>query len=119
MPESHTSDNLAEALRSCLEEWSLDEKKLACVTTDNGANISAAVRKLGWEWLPCFGHNLHLAVTNSMKAEKDRTALAMGLCRTLVNTFSHSWQKKKRLHKEQMELGLPQHSLVLVSLNFQ
>lgn len=115
LPESHTSDNLAEALQSCLREWSLDEKKLACVTTDNGANIAAAVRKLHWGWLPCFGHNLHLAVTNSMKAEKDRTARAMGLCRTLVTTFSHSFQKKNRLQKEQTELDLPKHTLVLVS----
>ncbi|QQP39025.1 Zinc finger BED domaincontaining protein 1like, partial [Caligus rogercresseyi] len=83
MPESHTGDNLAEALQTSLQEWSLDEKKLACVTTDNGANIVAAVRKLRWGWLPCFGHNLHLAVTNGMKAEKDRTARAIGLCRTL------------------------------------
>nr|XP_055037872.1 E3 SUMO-protein ligase ZBED1-like [Misgurnus anguillicaudatus] len=113
MPESHTSDNLSEALRSTLEEWSLDETKLACVTSDNGANIVAAVRKLGWGWLPCFGHNLHLAVTNSMKAEKERTARAMGLCRTLVTAFSHSWQKNQHLQKEQIELDLPQHSLVL------
>ncbi|XP_076591430.1 E3 SUMO-protein ligase ZBED1 [Chaetodon auriga] len=39
---NHTADNIAEALRSALDEWSLDEKKLACITTDNGANITAA-----------------------------------------------------------------------------
>ncbi|XP_076876677.1 E3 SUMO-protein ligase ZBED1-like [Brachyhypopomus gauderio] len=113
IPESHTGDNLAEALRSSLQEWSLDEGKLACITTDNGANIVAAVRKLGWQWLNCFGHNLHLAVTNALKSEKDRTARAIGLCRTLVTTFSQSWQKKRKLIKEQAELNLPQHCLVV------
>lgn len=114
-PESHTGDNLAEALRSSFQEWSLDERKLVCITTDNGANIVAAVRKLGWTWLSCFGHNLHLAVTNSMKSEKDRTARAMGVCRNLVTAFSQSWQKKKKLQREQVEHNLPQHCLVLVS----
>uniref|UniRef100_A0A9J8DDS8 BED-type domain-containing protein n=1 Tax=Cyprinus carpio carpio TaxID=630221 RepID=A0A9J8DDS8_CYPCA len=112
-PESHTGDNLAEALRSSFQEWSLDERKLVCITTDNGANIVAAVRKLGWTWLSCFGHNLHLAVTNSMKSEKDRTARAMGVCRNLVTAFSQSWQKKKKLQREQVEHNLPQHCLVL------
>uniref|UniRef100_A0A3P9LVT4 BED-type domain-containing protein n=1 Tax=Oryzias latipes TaxID=8090 RepID=A0A3P9LVT4_ORYLA len=114
-PESHTADNLAEALRSSFEEWSLNERKLICITTDNGANIVAAVRKLGWTWLNCFGHNLHLAVTNSMKTEKDRTARAMGVCRNLVTAFPQSWQKKEKLQKEQVEHNLPQHGLVLVS----
>ncbi|KAL6481122.1 hypothetical protein MHYP_G00092020 [Metynnis hypsauchen] len=113
MSESHTGDNLVEALRSSLQEWSLDERKLACITTDNGANIVAVVRKLGWQRLSCFGHNLHLAVTNALKTEKDRTARAMGLCRTLVTTFSQSWQKKRKLQKEQTELNLPQQCLVL------
>ncbi len=114
-PESHMADKLAEALRSMLQEWSLDERKLACITTDNGANIVAAVRKLGWPWLNCFGHNLHLEVTNAMTAENDCTSHTIGHCRALVTVFSQSWQRKKWLQKEQTELKLPQHSLVLVS----
>ncbi|XP_076843154.1 NACHT, LRR and PYD domains-containing protein 3-like isoform X2 [Brachyhypopomus gauderio] len=112
VPESHTGDNLTEALRSSFQEWSLDERKLVCITTDNGANIVAAVHKLGWQRPSCFGHNLHLAITNTLKTEKDRTARAMGLCRTLVTTFLQSWQNKRKLHKEQSEL---QQCLVLVS----
>ncbi|KAI2662248.1 E3 SUMO-protein ligase ZBED1 [Labeo rohita] len=80
------------ALRHAFEEWSLDEKKLACITTDNGANIIAAVKKLNWPWLNCFGHNLHLAVTNAMAS---------------------SWLKRRDLAKAQAELQIPQHSLIL------
>jgi len=115
MPENHTSDNISDALRHTFEEWSLDEKKLACITTDNGANIVAAVKKLNWPWLNCFGHNLHLAVTNAMASVKDRTARAMGLCHTLVSTFSQSWLKRRDLAKAQAELQIPQHGLILVS----
>lgn len=108
-PESHTADNLAESLRNAFN--------LACITTENGANIVAAVRKLEWPWLNCFGHNLNLAVTNSMSAEKERTSGAMGLCRNLVTAFAHSWSRKKKLREEQDALNLPTHSLILVSLN--
>ncbi|KAF1392485.1 hypothetical protein PFLUV_G00028420 [Perca fluviatilis] len=48
-PESHTGDNLAEALRSSLQEVSPDKRKLACITTDNGANVVAVVQNLGWQ----------------------------------------------------------------------
>uniref|UniRef100_A0A9J7X3Z0 HAT C-terminal dimerisation domain-containing protein n=1 Tax=Cyprinus carpio carpio TaxID=630221 RepID=A0A9J7X3Z0_CYPCA len=113
MPENHTSDNISDALRHAFEEWSLDKNKLACITTDNGANIVAAVKKLNWPWLNCFGHNLHLAVTNAMASVKDRTARAMGLCHTLVSTFSQSWLKRRDLAKAQAELQIPQHGLIL------
>lgn len=70
------------------EEGSFDEKKLACVTTDSRANIVAAVKKLSWPWLNCFGHNFYLAVTKPMASVKERTARAMGLCHTLVGEFA-------------------------------
>ncbi|XDV26376.1 hypothetical protein PO909_030116 [Leuciscus waleckii] len=112
-PENHTADTLSETLKCILSDWELDEKKKSCITTDNGANIVAAVGKLGWPWLNCFGHNLHLAVTNAIASEKDRTARALGLCRNLVNTFSMSWIKRRDLKKAQMEADIPQHNLVL------
>ena len=115
MPQNHTSNNIAEALCSVFDEWSLDEKKMACITMDNRANIAAAVRKLSWTWLNCFGHNLHLAVKNAMASVKDRTSRAMGLCHTLVDAFSQSWLKRKDLAKTQAELQIPQHGLIMVN----
>lgn len=114
VPQNHTSDNISEALRCAFEEWSLDEKKLACITTDNGANIIAAVKKLNWPWLNCFGHNLHLAVTNAMSSVKERTARAMGLCHALAGAFSQSWLKRRDLAQAQEELRIPKHGLILV-----
>ncbi|XP_046873195.1 E3 SUMO-protein ligase ZBED1-like [Hypomesus transpacificus] len=113
IPQNHTADVLAEALQSALADWELDEHKMACITTDNGANIVAAIRNLGWPWLNCFGHNLHLAVSHGLDSDKDRTARAMGLCRNLVNTFNLSWLKKRDLRKAQTETNVPQHNLVL------
>ncbi|KAM3834008.1 E3 SUMO-protein ligase ZBED1-like [Diretmus argenteus] len=113
VPDNHTADILGENIKSALADWGLDEHKLVCITTDNGANIVAAIRNLGWPWLNCFGHNLHLAVSHGLDSDKDRTARAMGLCRSLVNTFNMSWLKKRELRKAQSENNLPQHSLVL------
>lgn len=107
-------DTQAENLKSALVDWGLEEDKLVCITTDNGPNIVAAIRNLGWTWLNCFGHSLHLAVSRGLDSNQDRTARAIGLCRSLVNTFNLSWIKKRDLRKAQTEANLPQHSLILV-----
>ncbi|XP_038064087.1 E3 SUMO-protein ligase ZBED1-like [Patiria miniata] len=111
IPDNHTAETLNEALRAGLREWDLPVEKLACITTDNGANIVKAVRDLGWPWLNCFGHNLHLAVTNSVN-DTPNTARAIGICHSIVACFSHSWLKKRDLKKAQADLNLPTHSLV-------
>jgi len=95
IPDNHTANILAENLQSALADWALEESKRAWITTDNGANIVAAIRQLGWPWLNCFGHNLHLAVSHGLDSDKERTAHAMGVCRNLVNTFNLSWLKKR------------------------
>uniref|UniRef100_UPI003AAD5237 E3 SUMO-protein ligase ZBED1-like n=1 Tax=Centroberyx gerrardi TaxID=166262 RepID=UPI003AAD5237 len=113
LPEDHTTANLADALQEALQEWGLEKDKVSCLTTDSGSNIKAAVRNLGWSWLSCFGHNLNLAVSNTVdKTEKVRTDRALAVCRTINGMFSHSWRRRRELQKAQVELGLPEHSLV-------
>ena len=69
----------------------------ACLTTDNGINIvSATTRRLGWNHLPCFGHNQHLTVGNySIKDERQ----ALGVFRKIVSNFSHSWKYEEERRK--------------------
>lgn len=50
---------------AAFEEWKSEQTYLVRVTTDNEANIAAAVRQLGCPWLNCFGHNLNIAVKTS------------------------------------------------------
>ena len=54
-------------MKAALETWSLDVVNQICLTIDNGSNIISAARILGWLRLPCFGHNLHLAVTKAVQ----------------------------------------------------
>ena len=51
VPEDHTAENLAPLLRTTLDSWCLLENRLACITTDNGSNIIAAMRILKWDRL--------------------------------------------------------------------
>lgn len=44
-------------------DWKVEERQISCITTDNGANIVAAIRQLKWLWL--IGHNLNITMNNS------------------------------------------------------
>ena len=94
-----------------LEQWGLVPKNQTCITTNNnGSNILCVVRShLAWPYLYCFGHNLHLAISNSIK-EDNGVQRALGVCRKIVTTFAHSWKKKRDLSLAQTTLDLPQHS---------
>ena len=76
--------------------------------TDSGANIVNAASRLDWMRLSCFGHNLHLAITNSIKCDD--------LCtRALVedneNIF-HVLEKRRDLAKAQTDNELPSHTFI-------
>ena len=64
MPEQHTGENIAEAIQATLEAWVLQETHQVCITTDSGSNIINAAERLQMTRSVCFGHNLHLGVTN-------------------------------------------------------
>ena len=68
---------------------------------------------LKWDRLSCFGHNLHLAITNSMKNDTCITQ-AVEVAHKIINTFAHSCKKCRDLAKVQVELKLPTHSLITV-----
>lgn len=114
MPESHTADNLEEALREAINDWKLQEKQIACITTDNGANIVEAIRQLKWPWLSCFGHSLNLAINISLAQQRASTDRAFAVCRAVNTAFSHSWLRRRELQKAQVEMKLPEHSLITV-----
>ena len=69
LPEDHNGEIIAEAMQLTLESWDLDEAKQVCLTMDSGSNIINAAERLDWPRLACFGYNLHLAVTKSVKGD--------------------------------------------------
>lgn len=54
----HTSENIADALKTIVSQWGLQDKIVAC-TTDNAANMVRAVKLCQWLHIPCFTHSLN------------------------------------------------------------
>ena len=91
LPESHTADNIASMIRNILVEFNLSLSNVTSFTTDNGANMKAAIRKLEITRIPCFGHILHNAINYSMKDHEKIQHMLKG-CRTIVSTLNHSFR---------------------------
>ena len=117
LPQDHTGANLAEAMEAALAMWDLDAANQICVTMDNGSNIVTAARILDWLRHPCFGHNLHLAVTKAVQHDS-RCSRVLGVSRKVVSSFFMSWKRKRELTKAQINPNIKQHSLVAVSRKY-
>ena len=111
LPEDHTAMILGEAMESTLQEWDLKPDQQVALTTDNGSNIVAAAAQLSWLRVSCFGHNLHLGVTKAIDQDS-RCTRALGVAHKIVSSFSMSWKRRRELAKAQMNLKIPQHSLI-------
>ena len=48
LPADHTGEVIADAMEATLKAWDLTAAKQVCLTTDNGANIVNAARRLSW-----------------------------------------------------------------------
>ncbi|XP_071845427.1 E3 SUMO-protein ligase ZBED1-like [Apostichopus japonicus] len=116
VPQDHIALNLAEVFKEVLSDWDLPTTKLVAITTHNAGNIVNAVTSMGVNHVSCFGHNLNLAVTKSWK-DDNRVSRAVGVCKSIVSHFSHSWQKRRELAKFQEELGLKLQSLKTVCIS--
>ena len=95
--EGHTGSNIADWIRSILQEVCIDPNKVAALVNDNGANMVLAAELLnfehGWEHIRCAAHTLQLCikdVLHSCNAIKSATVAA----RHPV-TFSSNQQKLK------------------------
>ena len=105
---SHTAENLAEELQAAvLNEWGLSSTNLAAVVTDNASNILCALSNLEWSNFGYFSHTLQLAVVEATSIPELSRALGR-----LVSHFHHSLNSSYLLKQKQLDLHVPQHSLV-------
>ena len=105
----HTADCLNEALEEIVEvKWGLDLSKMVGISTDNASNNKKAFAN--YNWIPCFGHNLHLAVGKALGL--DRVSKCLSRLRTTVSAFSRSSKMQKSLKKKQESLSLPELKLI-------
>ena len=80
---------------------------------DNRSNMIAAINRLGWTHLSCFGHNLNLAVPNALKDESRVARAVLEYVKKLYNILHIcSWKQRRCLTEAQITKQLPQHTLV-------
>jgi len=108
--ERHTADNLYDELKRVACDWQLADKVVS-ITTDNAANITAAVRMTGWKHLPCFAHTLNLVVQSGMAAMKP----VHDKVKAIVEFFHRSTTAAEKLRQLQQQLSPEQQPLKLVN----
>jgi len=111
MHSDHTGENIREVLEETVTQtWKLDMTRLSGITTDNASSNIKAFKGKSYHWVPCFGHNLHLAVNKATSL--DRVALCLSRLRNTTCAFSKSNKMTRLLKEEQQLLHLPDHKLV-------
>lgn len=98
--ESHTAQNLESEIKKILLEWKINNKIVAMVT-DNAANITAAVRLLQYQHIPCFAHTLNIIVQKSLS----HINIVHKKLKAVVQFFKHSPQATLKLINLQTQLG--------------
>lgn len=99
-PTPHTAEAIAKTIKGIIQSWEIEDHVLA-ITTDNGANIVAAIRELApIERLSCAAHTLQLAIGKGLKLVESLTVRA----KQLINFFS-TQKQIERLVKVQKDSG--------------
>lgn len=75
-------------------------EKVLAVTSDNAANIKAAIRLLKWKQIPCFAHTLNLIVQSALKEIK----ATQSKVKAIVEHFKRSPLATQRLKAMQNQL---------------
>lgn len=99
-PQRHTSENIKNSLLNTLKDWGLQNKVTAC-TTDNAANVTAAIRLCNWRHISCFAHSLNLVVQSSLQ----EINVTREKVKSIVEYFKRSTVGSEKLNQMQQQLG--------------
>ena len=107
-PAPHTARAITKTIKKAIQKWEI-ENCVVSITTDNGANVVAAIRDLTpIKRLSCAAHTLQLAISKGLKVVEDLVSRA----KQLINFFS-TQKQIERLIKVQKDIGY-EESLHLV-----
>jgi hypothetical protein len=99
-PTPHTAQAITEAIENAIQKWEI-ESQVISITTDNGANMVAAIRDLEpIKRLSCAAHTLQLAINKGLKIVEDLVLRV----KQLINFFS-TQKQIERLMKVQKDIG--------------
>lgn len=102
----HSGDSLREALEEIVQEtWKLDITNMAAT---NASNNKKAFQQ-HFTWVPCFGHNLHLAINEGL--DIDRVSGALSRLKKTVAAFTR-WPKMTQQLKKKQTAWSCQNTLI-------
>ena len=99
--ERHTGVHIAKAILDVTTDFKVDPKNIACLVTDNAANMHTASLEGEFNHLGCFAHTIQLAVEDGLKLPV--VSKALGACRKLVAHFNQSVLATQALLKKQSD----------------
>jgi len=99
----HTADNLAQQLLSVAAEWGVD-KKVVCCLTDNAANVSKAIKTIGWMHLPCLAHTINLVVRDALGLQASTPIIDK--LKEAVEYFHRSTVGAQKLKETQLQMKM-------------
>lgn len=108
--DSHTGENIANLIASCLQSWKI-QNKLVCIVRDNGSNFVAGLRNAGMPNISCLAHTLQLVIDDGVLAQPCVVNLLVA-SRRLVGHFKRSNANLHALSRIQEQLGLNKHRLI-------
>ncbi len=98
-PAPHTAEAIANTIKKAIQKWEIEDKVVS-ITTDNGANIVAAIQKFTLiKRLSCAAHTLQLAIGKGLKHVNNLVIHAKQLINffLLKNKLNDLLKYKKRL----------------------
>ena len=107
---SHTGEDIANLIASCLQSWKV-QNKLVCIVRDNGPNFIAGLRDAGMPNISCLAHTLQLVIDDGALAQPCVVSL-LAAGRRLVGHFKRSNANLHALSRIQEQLGLDKHRLI-------
>ena len=98
-----SADNIQSAILDIVQSWNVDNP--GSITTDNGKNVLAAVRKLGWKGIRCADHCLNLVVIAIVKKSPPEHGLAnlIEKHKAIVKHFKYKMDKFEEAQRELRE----------------
>jgi len=107
--ERHFAEACAKQFLTVAREWAI-EGKITTIWTDSARNMTAAVKLLPFEHMPCMAHILQRSITVSLA--DSRFVNALSKCRKIVGHFKHSPANALELEAQQATLGQQKEPLI-------
>lgn len=102
LQSNHTAECLEQTMLKVFDEWNISKENVVGITTDNGYNIVAAVRRsFEAQHIHCFAHTLNLVTEAALLNEKIVPTIIK--VRAIVKYIKNSVNVSDKLRKIQIE----------------